>query len=107
MIAKAKALGWEDGYFVKDYVKSNSGSAGSIAKSPEDIPKILEELKKYRGYIEGGVALRRVASYKEDSERRYFVGNQRVFTSSGQESLEPIFDKPITRSFEVFVNLFE
>lgn len=64
IVAEATKLGW-DGFFVKDFVKSNTGSAGSVAATVDDIPTILDQLKLYRGEIEGGVG--------EESEERYFV----------------------------------
>lgn len=78
ILATATALGW-DSYFVKDYVKSNTGNKGSIAKSPEQIMEIVYQLKFYRDEIEGGIALRKVEDYVENSEQRYFVVNQKAY----------------------------
>ncbi len=66
------ALGWSS-YFVKDYVKSNTGELGSIAHSPENVVAIVEQIAFYRGEIEGGVAIRRVENYRPDTEQRFFV----------------------------------
>lgn len=79
VVKEASKLGWEDGFFVKDFVKSNSGDKGSIAKTSSDIVDILDQLKLYRGNIEGGIALRKVEKYEMESERRYFVVNQKAF----------------------------
>lgn len=70
--AALKQLGW-DGYFVKDFVKSNTADKGSIATSPEEACAIVEQIATYRGEIEGGIAIRRVEQYKPETERRYFV----------------------------------
>ena len=57
--AIAQELGWNS-FFVKDFVKSNNSMKGSIAKSPDEVCAIVKELKKFRGDIEGGIALRRI-----------------------------------------------
>ena len=61
------------GYFVKDYVKSLSTAGGSLVTRPEDIADVVALMKKYRGFIEGGVCVRRKEEYEPASERRYFV----------------------------------
>ena len=70
----AAGLGWPS-FFVKDFVKSNTGDKGSIARSPAEIPPILEQLIQYRGQLEGGIALRQVEDYIPDSEQRHFITN--------------------------------
>jgi len=35
--------------------------------------RAVEEMKKYRGEIEGGICLRRVGGYVPDTEQRFFV----------------------------------
>ena len=59
-------------FFVKDFVKSNTLKRGSIANTARDIVEIVEQIREYRGEIEGGIALRKVEKYDLDSERRYF-----------------------------------
>ncbi|MGO2155543.1 MAG: ATP-grasp domain-containing protein [Serratia proteamaculans] len=71
-------------YFVKDYVKSLTTSRGSIARNAEEITEILRLIVQFRGHIEGGVSLRRVEEFVNNSERRYFVLNGRVFSSDEQ-----------------------
>lgn len=78
-----EALGWGE-YFVKDFVKSNSTKRGSIASSPEEVREIVELINTYRGEIEGGIAVRRVESYDEDTETRYFVFNGRAYSPDGE-----------------------
>ncbi|MGF1491000.1 MAG: ATP-grasp domain-containing protein [Microcoleaceae cyanobacterium] len=69
---KIEELGWGC-YFVKDFVKSNTAEQGSIAHSPSEVLSIVEQIAKYRGEIEGGIAIRRVESYRSNTEQRYFV----------------------------------
>lgn len=71
------------GYFVKDYVKSLSTGAGSLVRTPEEISRVVSQLKKYRGEVEGGVCVRRREDYVPGSERRYFVARARAFSSAG------------------------
>jgi len=72
LVENVSALGW-DRYFVKDFVKSNSNERGSVANSPEEVAEIVKLIEKYRGAIEGGVAVRRFEQYIDDTEVRYFV----------------------------------
>ena len=67
-----KNLGWE-GVFIKDFVKSLKTSLGSRITDPALLPSVLEEMKRFRGHIEGGLCLRRIEDFKADSEIRYFV----------------------------------
>jgi ATP-grasp domain, R2K clade family 3 len=80
---KIEELGWER-YFVKDFVKSNTGASGSIARSSAEVRKIVEEIATYRGEVEGGVAIRRVENYRPDTERRYFVVRGRPYSCDGE-----------------------
>ncbi|HEY7639999.1 MAG TPA: ATP-grasp domain-containing protein [Steroidobacteraceae bacterium] len=70
-----RALGGRNwpGYFIKDYVKSLSTGDGSLVTRPEDIAGIVSLMMKYRGFVEGGVCVRRKEEYEPASERRYFV----------------------------------
>lgn len=77
------ALGW-DRYFVKDFVKSNTATMGSIANSPAEVAKIVEQIATYRGEIEGGVAVRRVEDYRPGTERRYFVVRGIPYAAEGE-----------------------
>lgn len=75
-------LNW-DAFFVKDFVKSNSTEKGSIASSPEEVLEIIHLIQMYRGEIEGGIALRRVENYIENTETRYFVFNGKPYSPNG------------------------
>jgi ATP-grasp domain, R2K clade family 3 len=81
--SKVADLNWER-YFVKDFVKSNTGKKGSIANSPAEVCAIVEEIIKYRGEIEGGVAIRRFEDYRASTERRYFVVKGIAYSATGE-----------------------
>lgn len=72
IVAEAERLGWER-FFVKDFVKSNYGGRGSIANSPGEVEEILMAIRRHRGELEGGIALRKVEELDSESEVRYFV----------------------------------
>lgn len=86
VVKVATELGWKS-FFVKDFVKSNTASKGSIAQSPADIPQIINQLDYYRGGVEGGIALRKVEQYVPDSERRFFVANQKCYSNDEEMPL--------------------
>lgn len=71
-VAALSHLQWE-GYFVKDFVKSLSTGEGSLVSNPSQVGFVVEQLRKYRGSIEGGVCVRRAQKFLPGSERRYFV----------------------------------
>lgn len=81
-VAALRGTDWP-GYFVKDYVKSLSTGAGSLVQAPEEIARVVSQLKKYRGEVEGGVCVRRREEYVPNSERRYFVAGNRAWSFSG------------------------
>ncbi|CAN5840766.1 ATP-grasp domain-containing protein [soil metagenome] len=80
--AKVAELGWPR-TFVKDYVKSLKTPPGSVVVKPEDIADVLEAMRHYRGFIEGGVCLRRFEPYLPGSERRYFVVRGQGYAAEG------------------------
>ena len=61
------------GFFVKDYVKS-LGASKSLVKSWGDVPRVVRELKEHRGFIEGGICVRKQVDIVGD-ESRFFVIN--------------------------------
>lgn len=84
LISVANELGWEK-FFVKDFVKSNTLKRGSIANTAQEIVEIVEQIREYRGEIEGGIALRKVEKYDLDSERRYFVVGGECYGPDGDD----------------------
>ena len=80
--AELRALGW-GAYSVKDYVKSVKSRRGSIVRDPAEVVAVLDELREYRGEIEGGICVRRVEEFVTESERRYFVLNSVPYSADG------------------------
>ncbi len=78
LVDNVERLGWEQ-FFVKDFVKSNTTARGSIAATPGEVRDIAELIAKYRGEIEGGIAVRRVEQYDDATEVRYFVFNGKAY----------------------------
>ena len=81
--AELRETNWP-GYFVKDYVKSLNTGAGSLVSAPEDVARVVAQLKKYRGEVEGGVCVRRKEEYTPGSERRHFVAAGQVFAHESE-----------------------
>lgn len=72
LVSALNELGWPR-FFVKDYVKSLKTAGGSVIEQPEDIGRVVTEMEKYRGVIEGGLCVRRYEDFVAESERRFFV----------------------------------
>jgi hypothetical protein len=90
LASELRRLGWEK-FFVKDYVKSLKTSVGPIIEDPEQIEIVVSEMEKYRGFIEGGLCIRRVEDFIAGSERRYFVLNRTPYASEPGVSIpEPV-----------------
>jgi hypothetical protein len=85
-----RRLGWRR-FFIKDHVKSLKTSVGSIIEDPEQIKTVVSEMEKYRGFIEGGLCIRRVEDFIAGSERRYFVLNRTPYAAEpGAAIPEPV-----------------
>ena len=90
LTSELRRLGWEK-FFVKDHVKSLKTSVGSIIEDPAQIETVVSEMEKYRGFIEGGLCIRRVEEFIAGSERRYFVLNQTPYAAEPGEAIpEPV-----------------
>lgn len=74
-------LGW-DGFVLKDWVKSLKTSRGSILRDPALAPELVEEMRKFRGTIEGGLVVRRLEPLLPQTERRYFALDGRVWSAT-------------------------
>ena len=83
LASELAALGWER-FFLKDYVKSLKTSVGSVVSRPEEASVVLEEMKKFRGEIEGGLCVRRFEPFREGTEVRYFVVRGIPHAASGE-----------------------
>ena len=88
-----RRLRWEK-FFIKDHVKSLKTSVGSIIEDPAQIDETLKsDMWKYRGFIEGGLCIRRIEDFIADSERRYFVLNRKPYAAEpGAAVPEPVAD---------------
>lgn len=73
-------LGWP-GYFVKDYVKSLNTAGGSLVESVDQVASVVALMRKYRGFIEGGVCVRKRQAFEPGSERRFFVWRGHAFSA--------------------------
>jgi ATP-grasp domain, R2K clade family 3 len=90
LVSELRRLGWER-FFVKDHVKSLKTSVGSIIEGPEQIKTVISEMEKYRGFIEGGLSIRRVEDFIAGSERRYFVLNRTPYAAEpGVANPDPV-----------------
>ncbi|GAA0332068.1 ATP-grasp domain-containing protein [Morganella psychrotolerans] len=90
-------------YFVKDYVKSLTTNRGSIAENADEIREIIKLIAHYRGEIEGGVCLRHIEYFIENTERRYFILNKIVYSADNNipHIVYDIADKINTPFFSV------
>ena len=86
LVSELRRLGWER-FFVKDHVKSLKTSVGSIVEDPKQIETVVSEMEKYRGFIEGGLCVRRVEDFIASSERRYFVLNRTPFAAEPDSAI--------------------
>jgi hypothetical protein len=90
LVSELQRLGWRR-FFIKDHVKSLKTSVGSIIEDPEHIETAVSEMEKYRGFIEGGLSIRRVEDFIAGSERRYFVLDRTPYAAEpGAAIPEPV-----------------
>jgi hypothetical protein len=82
LASELRALNWP-AYFVKDYVKSLKTAGRSRISTPEQATAVVEEMKRFRGVIEGGFCVRRVEDFLPETERRFFVVDSRPFAATG------------------------
>jgi hypothetical protein len=73
-----RKTGWRE-CFVKDYVKSLKTAGGSMVRSAADLHRVVEEMTKFRGTIEGGLCIRQFEEYIPQTEIRFFIVGGRVF----------------------------
>lgn len=78
----AKNTGW-DKFFVKDFVKSLTTKQGSICNL-EEIQDIVKKIDFYRG-VEGGICLRKVEDFDNNSELRYFVFQGKIYSPNNEK----------------------
>lgn len=83
LVAELKKLGWEK-FFLKDFVKSLKTAGGSLINSPEEAPRVVELMEKYRGALEGGLCIRKCENLFD--EKRYFIVNKKVWSPAIRET---------------------
>ena len=71
----------EKKYFVKDFVKSLRTGVGSFINSVYDFDTWVEESVFFKGFIEGGICLREVENFKNETENRFFIFNKKVYSN--------------------------
>jgi hypothetical protein len=74
-----KRTGWRE-CFVKDYVKSLKTAGGSMVRSAADLRRVVEEMTKFRGEIEGGLCIRQFEEYVPETEVRFFVVDGKIYS---------------------------
>lgn len=94
LVAALATLDWP-GFVLKDWVKSLKTSRGSIARTPDEAPAIVEEMRRFRGVIEGGLTVRRFERLLPESETRYFVLGGKPWAPEGEPP--PIVGEVATR----------
>lgn len=78
LVSNLDKLDWTQ-YFIKDSVKSLTTTRGSIASSKKEVVEIIKEIEDKKG-IEGVISLRKVHSFKKESEIRYFAIYGKVYS---------------------------
>jgi ATP-grasp domain, R2K clade family 3 len=82
LAAELHSLEWPE-YFIKDYVKSLKTSIGSRISTREQAATVVDEMRRFRGSIEGGFCVRRVENFLPQTERRYFIINSVPHSEDG------------------------
>ena len=104
LVSALKQLVWSR-FFVKDYVKSLKTAGGSLIERPEDIERVMAEMQKYRGIIEGGLCVRRYEEFLPGSEHRFFVLNGVCYGSEPQSTIPPIVQECASRLSSPFFSV--
>ena len=86
-----KKLNWTQ-FFIKDYVKSLKTSMGSII-TIEQIDTVVQEMKKFRGEIEGGICVRKVENFYPETEKRYFVVHGQPYAKDKSDKISLLVKK--------------
>lgn len=74
--------------FVKDYVKSLKTGEKPIVNSEVELQNLVNKMKKYRGFIEGGIVLREPQELLPETETRFFVLKNKIFNKDEMVSPE-------------------
>jgi hypothetical protein len=79
-------------FMIKDYVKSLKTSSGPIIDNISLLPQLIDEMRKFRGTIEGGICVREYEDYIPETEVRYFVAYGQVFAPHQDEIPNIVFE---------------
>lgn len=91
--------------FIKDYVKSLKTGKGSIVDSSLDVQRALDDMNKYRGFIEEAIVFRQVIELIEPTEQRFFILNGKIFGTTTDEGKINILQKVVSRHNEFFFSV--
>ena len=83
--------------FLKDYVKSLKTGKGSIVTSNSDIERVIQEMKHYKGFIEGGLILRKFVDLIPESETRYFVIKNVPYSQKAENNKDKLAQEVVKR----------
>lgn len=89
LVKELMKLGW-DRFFVKDHVKSLKTANGSMIDSADKVTEVVANMVKFRGQIEGGLAVRRGENILQATERRYFVVSGTPYASEESHSIPEV-----------------
>lgn len=92
-------------FFIKDYVKSLKTSVGSIINNVNLIPVLIEEMKKYRGKIEGGICIRKFEEYVQGTETRFFYIQGSIFGPNQHTLIPSIVQECCSRIIHPFFSI--
>jgi hypothetical protein len=104
LVSVLKQLGWPR-FFIKDYVKSLKTAGGSLIERPEDIGRVVAEMQKYRGEIEGGLCVRRYEDFVPNSEVRFFVIGGVCYASETQTAIPTVVQEAASRLSSPFFSV--
>lgn len=96
--------GWRE-FFIKDFVKSLKTSAGSRVRDPSHAARVAEEMRRYRGEIEGGFCVREVEDFVDGAETRYFVLRGRAYAADAGAAIPPIVERVAERIASPFYSV--
>ena len=78
--------------FVKDYVKSLKTGHGAVVENVKELRTCISEMKKFKGFIEGGLVFREYKEMLSETEERFFVFNKKVYGSLDEEKRKLVED---------------
>ena len=77
-------------YFIKDFVKSLKTETTSFISDVEQFDTWVNEVEFYKGFVEGGICLRDVEDFVEETELRFFVLKGVLYANSKKRIIPEI-----------------